>query len=344
MILAGSSVGLLLAGALYQFIGVRRGARRYPPPGTMVDVDRQRLHVVCAGNGWPAVLFESGIAASSLSWTRVLHEVGTFTRACAYNRAGFGWSAASRGPRTMARMLRELRGVWATAGSAGPAVLVGHSFGAWLVSAYTSQHPADVAGLVLLDPPSEWCEITPGQERLLRGGIHLSRIGAMLARLGVVRVCLAFLTGGAPAVPRNFVRIFGPAVARTLERLVGEVQKLPPEVHPIVQEVWCQPKCFRAMADHLAAMKEAAAVIGCLTDLPDVPLVIISGRDQPSQVLVRHRQLANLSSGGRHIVAATSGHWIQFDQPDLVVETIRDLVDRTRRANAPCSSPEQMHP
>ena len=86
---------VLAAGALYQFIGARRGARRYLPPGVMVDVAGQRLHVVCAGNGRPTVLFESGIAASSLSWTRIVRDVAAFTRACAYDRAGLGWSDPS---------------------------------------------------------------------------------------------------------------------------------------------------------------------------------------------------------------------------------------------------------
>ncbi len=64
------------------------------------------------------------------------------------------------------------------------------------------------------------------------GAVLLSGFGALLARLGVVRMCLALLTGGAPAAPRYFVKVFGPTVARTLERLVGEVRKLPPELHP----------------------------------------------------------------------------------------------------------------
>lgn len=327
-------VSILAAGALYQFMGAVRGARLYAPPGMMVDVGGYRLHVVCAGNGSPAVVFESGIAASSLSWTRVLPDVATFTRACAYDRAGLAWSDASRDPRTLERMLGELREVLANAASAGPYVLVGHSFGAFLVCAYASQHPDEIAGLVLLDPPSEWHQVTRAQARLLWGGIQLSRIGGILARLGVVRACLALLTGGAPGVPRTFVRIFGPTAARTLERLVGEVRKLRPDVHPIVQALWCQPKCFRAMADHLAALGETAAVVAGVTSLPDVPLVIISSGDQSSETIARHRHLARLSLQSRHVVATRSGHWIQFDEPELVVTTIREVVDRTRRSHA----------
>src|SRR5262249_6380919 len=151
---------------------------------------------------------------------------------------------------------------------------------------------------------------------------------------GVVRACLALLMGGAPGVPRSVAHIFGPQAARTLERLVGEVRKLPPDVHPLVQMIWCQPKCFQAMADHLAALEETAAVVARCACLSDIQLVIISSGDQTAEVIQRHRQLAELSTNGRHITAAATGHWIQFDDPGLVVSTIRAVVDRTRRTEA----------
>jgi len=338
MIVLGSVLALVVAaGALYQLIGARASARRYAAPGVMIGVDGQRLHVICAGSGQPRVLFESGIAASSLSWTRVLPEVGNLTRACAYDRAGLGWSDPCRASRSVSRMLGELRGVLRAEGTTAAAVLVGHSFGALLVCAYAAANPSDVAGLVLLDPPSEWHDMTRQQARLLRGGIHLSRVGAVLARLGLVRASLALLIGGAPGVPRNFVRIFGPTAARTLERLVGEVRKLPPDVHPVVQALWCQPKCFQAMADHLAALEETAAVAGRVTSLGNIPLAIISSGDQSSDVLARHRELTRLSSESRHIIATGSGHWIQFDQPALVIDAIREIVDRVRRTSGSLS-------
>src|SRR5438093_64678 len=100
-VIIGAVLVLLAAGSVYQAIASRVSARRHVAPGMMIDADGQQLHVVCTGNGQPAVLFESGIAASSLSWARVLPEVGRFTRACAYDRAGLGWSARSRAPRSV---------------------------------------------------------------------------------------------------------------------------------------------------------------------------------------------------------------------------------------------------
>jgi pimeloyl-ACP methyl ester carboxylesterase len=334
LVIVSLVVVLALAGALYQFVGVRRDARKYVAPGSMIDVDGQRLHVVCTGGGTPAVVFESGMAASSLSWVRVLRDVSSFTRACAYDRSGFGWSEPSRGARTVQRMILELRGVLGHAAPGGPYVLVGHSFGAFLVCAYASQRPKDVAGIVLLDPPSDWHVITRERARLLSFGVHLSLAGGVLARLGVVRACLALLTGGAPGVPRNVVRVLGPTAASTLERLVGEVRKLPPDVHPLVQALWCQPKCFRSMAQHIAALEEMSAFVAGIGSLPDVPLTIISSSDRSPDTLIKQKHLARLSPQGQHLVALKSGHWIQFDEPELVVSAIRDVVERARRTNA----------
>ena len=114
------------------------------------------------------------------------------------NPTGLGWSEMARGPRSVERMIAELRAVLGHVAGGAPAVLVGHSFGAFLVCAYASQYPRDVAGLVLVDPPSDWHDLTPRQAFMLRGGIQLSRVGAGLARVGVVRASLALLTGGAP--------------------------------------------------------------------------------------------------------------------------------------------------
>ena len=228
-------------------------------------------------------------------------------------------------------MVDELGMVLANIAPDERCILVGHSFGSFLVSAYAARQTARVAGLVLVDPATEWLTTTPHRARMLWGGQKLSRIGALLAHIGVVRACLALLTGGAPGAPRRFVRIFGPTAARTLERLVGEVRKLPPEIHPIVQALWCDPKCFHAMADYLAALERHREAIAAARPPREIPLVVISSGDQPAEQLAVHRSLVEASAAGRHIVAARSAHWIQFDEPELVVDAVRELSGSVRR-------------
>ena len=284
------------------------------------------------------MLLESGIAASSLSWSVVQPAIAAFSRVCAYDRAGLAWSEAPSCPRLFTRIVDDLAAVLTHVSHGERCVLVGHSFGSFLVRAYAARHPDRVAGIVLVDPPTEWLTISDERVRLLRGGRSLSKIGAVLAHLGVVRACLTLLTGGAPGAPRRFVRIFGPAAARTLERLVGEVRKLPPEVHPVVKALWCQPKCFHSMADHLQALEREGPSMGRFVPPPQVPVVVISGRDQSPEQRAAHRELAERSAEGRHVVAARSGHWIQFDEPELIVRVVRELVDEERSLQSPSAA------
>jgi pimeloyl-ACP methyl ester carboxylesterase len=186
-----------------------------------------------------------------------------------------------------------------------------------------------VRGAVLVDPPTDWIQMDRRRMYLLRGARQMSKLGGVLARVGVVRVCLSLLTGGAPAAPRYFVKVFGPATARTIERLVGEVRKLPPEVHPLVQAAWCRSKSFDAMSEYLRVFEEAAASAPRYQLSSELPLVVISAGDQPEAVLAAHRELAQSSSRGRHIVASGSGHWIPFDDPELIVSAVRELSLRT---------------
>ena len=309
-------------------------ARDVRPPGELVDAGGHRLHVWTRGEGSPAVLLEAGVAASSLSWARVQPALAAVTRVCAYDRAGLAWSDAASSRRTFPRILDDLgavvatlgTGPWAALGAGGRVVLVGHSFGSLIVRGYAARHPEQVAGLVLVDPPMEWLDRAPTQAGLLRRARQASFVGAFLARIGVVRAALALLTGGHPGAPRAFVKLLGPRAAGTLERLVGEVRKLPPELYPAVQAHWCQPKCFHAMADYLGVLQSEAAAIAAAVPPADIPVVVISGAHQPASEIAAHRRLADASPHGRHLVASKSGHWILLDEPELIVDAVRTLI------------------
>lgn len=256
----------------------------------------------------------------------VAPEVAAFTRVCGYDRAGLAWSDPPSSTRTFTRLVDELEAVVAHATSGERCILVGHSFGSFIVRGYASRHPDAIAGLVLVDPAVEW--LTPDPERgyRLRRAQILARIGALLSHVGIPRACLALLIGGAPAAPQRFSRLFGETVAQTLSRLVGEVRKLPPATYPLMQAFWSEPKCYRAMAAHLAALERDGAAMARIEAPPAIPVVVISSGRQPPEYIEMQRALADASRAGRHIIAERSSHWIQFDQPELVTAAVRGIT------------------
>lgn len=108
----------------------------YAPPGRLVDVGGWRLHLNCTGKAstsQPTVVLEAGIGDFSVEWGLVQPGVANFARVCAYDRAGDGWSDLGPHPRTLRQIVYELHTLLDKAGERPPYVLVGHSYGAWLV-------------------------------------------------------------------------------------------------------------------------------------------------------------------------------------------------------------------
>ncbi len=299
----------------------------------MLDIGGTRLHLRESGGGDPAVILEAGIAASSLNWTSIQAELSRFTRVYSYDRAGLGWSDPAGSPRTISHVVEELHALATAAPIPAPFVLAGHSFGGLLVRCYAIRYPHQVAGLVLLDPlaASEWLEPSPAQWKTLSRGAMLSRRGALLARLGVVRFGLATLSSGLRFIPKLVARLASSGSGESaISRLVREVQKMPPETWPIVQAHWCQPKSFLGMASYLESLPAGASQASALDQLPaHLPVTILSASHSSSAQLAEREAMARRSLNGQHIVAAKSGHWIHFDEPELVIQAIREMAKKS---------------
>jgi pimeloyl-ACP methyl ester carboxylesterase len=308
---------------------------RYDPAGDLVDIGGHRLHVHCIGEGTPAVVFEAALGASSLSWSLVQPGVARVTKACVYDRAGFGWSEAGPLPRTAARIADELGELLRRAEVAPPYVLVSHSFGGLVARMFAARQPDVLAGLVFVDPahPEEWVEPGEHERRQIDRGRRLCRHGITAARFGVARAVAALIDAGALTPARALTRaVSRGGFTRADEDILAPLWKLPEETRRPLRRFWTQPKFFEALGSQIESIclsaVEARAV--GVESLRNLPVVVVAAANASERRRELHAALASHSRHGRMVVAREGGHWVPLDEPQVVVDAAVELVARAR--------------
>src|SRR5262245_7641940 len=309
---------------------------RYPPPGRLVDVGTHNLHLRCSGAGQPAVVFDSALGGSSLSWTLVYPAVAALTQACVYDRAGFGWSEAGPLPRTAGRIADELEELLVSAAVPGPYVLVGHSYGGLVMRLFASGHPTRTAGLVLIEPaiPEEWANPSQEQRALIGRGVQLCEYGAWAAQRGLAGFVSALVSLGTLGAARALVgAISRGGIGRQEEAILAPIWKLPPDARRPLKQMWTQRRFFDALGSQIETISESAReLMNEATEGYDgLPLTVVTSDTASEQRHQADSALARSSSRGRHVIAPLSGHWIPLDAPQTVIEAIGAVVREARR-------------
>jgi len=297
----------------------------YPPIGKLVNIGSHQLHIYRSGEGNPTVVFESGGASWSLDWNLVQTEVAKFTSVCSYDRAGFGWSDPGPKPRTSQQIVTELHALLTKADIKKPYILVGHSFGGHTVRLFVKNHPDEVVGIILIDARHESInsKMPPVWKKLESAGKGMYQFMLLASRAGALNL-LGKLMGEKAAPPI--------------------VLKLPLEIRQTYLEVGFQAKYFQANLDELAASAKSDEQLRMTGSLGNIPLRVIrhgipdlfasmpAEQAKQAEIVWQELQsdLAKLSSNSRMLVAEKSGHGITVDQPDLVIDTIRQMVETVR--------------
>lgn len=297
--------------------------KQYPPIGQMVDMGGYRLHMHVEGQGNPTVVLESGAGGIGLAWELVRPALAQVTRVVTYDRAGLGWSDPSPHARDAATMAEELHALLKNAQIPGPYILAGHSLGGPVARQFAARYPEEMAGLVMVDSAHEQ---------------QAKRFPARLVKM---------LEGMKPMIP--LMKLVGRTGIFALNpKLVPaeDLSKLPGQTVEQIRGV------LAASDSHLeTTLDETLNVITARTQpvstLGDLPLTVIShGRLDANAVPpslgpeVREeyerawqelqREITALSTQGRQIVAERSGHNVIFDQPELVIQCILEMIGSTR--------------
>jgi pimeloyl-ACP methyl ester carboxylesterase len=327
----------VLAGWLYQRAGTARDRKRHPKPGELINLNGPSLHLLSRGDGSPAVIFESGLMSTVLSWTDVQPEIAKSTRAVCYDRAGLGWSDAGPSPRDADHIVKELRELLTLAQISPPFILVGHSFAGLTTRLFAARYPEEVAGLVLVDPvvPGEWNPANEHNQKRIRTGAKILRRATVLSRLGLIRFVSFLLRAGVKPIAEPLVRL----LSRGAPKGDGTSRSplfwnLPPSERAMAPVFWVQPKFTETIADQLENFPKSAAQVTAAENLNDVPVTVISAANTPADRKKAHNAIAHLSACGTHLVATRSGHWVMNDEPELVIQAIHEMIERVRKPSA----------
>ncbi len=166
--------GFVLACASELNSGV--GGKSFDDSGLIDIGGGRKMYLECQGAGSPTVILVSGRSDRSDIWhsltdtaksgPAVFSAIAKFTRVCAYDRPGTvtingnkiepSRSTSAPQPTTPKNGVTDLHNLLLAAKIPGPFLLVGHSYGGLIVRLYASTYPSDVVGLVLIDSPTEF--------------------------------------------------------------------------------------------------------------------------------------------------------------------------------------------
>ena len=322
LVLVGAIIGLSLSGFAYQLTMGNRDRVAYPAPGEIYQVDRLGLHIDCRGDGMPTVVLEAGLRSGSSSWALVHDEIAMITRTCAYDRPGMDWSEPIIRVADAEEVSDRLFSLLDVAGIKGSKLLIGMSAGGVYIREFYKNHPEDIVGMVFVDSSHE-------QQKYRLPEFEGS--GTYEAMMMACRILQ----------PIGVTRMFG-----LLNQFIDQYELDEPTRNALLanmnQSHTCSSMHWESESFAAEVHDDAPPI-----SLGDLPVVVLSQGEEPKafpefgirleQAIAQRKawdvlqqELTDLSSNGQRYIATESGHVIQIDQPELMIEKVTELVLRLR--------------
>jgi pimeloyl-ACP methyl ester carboxylesterase len=309
MIVFGAVVALAALALLTQ-AGVLWLQHRFPPQGQIIDVSGGKLHVVDLGprglDEPPIVLIHG--ASSNLGAMRLPlgDTLAQQHRVILIDRPGHGWSPrddiANSSPAMQAQAIADALDRLGVA----RAIFVAHSMGGAVGARMALDHPARVAGLVMLAAATHpW---PGGGVGLLNKLLTVPVIGPLAAYTITLPVGLFLVEPGARAV-------FAP---QTMPDGYVDATATPLLLRPreLLANAWDLTTLNAALAAQVARYPQITA-----------PTVVLHGdADTTASLNVHSRPFAAEVPGAKLIVLHGVGHMVQNAVPDLVQREIEALI------------------
>ncbi|MFK7853972.1 MAG: alpha/beta fold hydrolase [Granulosicoccus sp.] len=273
-------------------------------PGEKIMIDGFRLHVDCLGEGETTVLFEAGLGGSSIEWKPIQESLSQRVRACIYDRAGYAWSDPAPFPRHAREMARESDILLSEIGADGPLILVGHSFGGFIIRELSLIRRQSMIGMILIDASHE--------DQLLR----------------------LEAAAGKSMMPKGDSFVVSP---------IEVPESLPENLRRKIQAFSRMRKTYSALHSEMTYFRQSAQQVKRDRVTVDYPLIVVSrgldlyakdkqGVEKTAIWKQLQSDLALLSTDSKLVIAENSGHHVHTEQPQLIVEQILSILDSHKQS------------
>jgi pimeloyl-ACP methyl ester carboxylesterase len=306
---------LIVVAAGWQQLTTWRDRRDFPATGKLIPVGAGEIHLNCAGTGSPTVVISGGTGVLSLQWARIQREVAKNNRVCTWDRPGFAWSSQGSDPHTAGEAAEELYSALRGAREYGPYLLVGESYGGYVMRMFHNDHASAVAAIVFVESAHarQWDAI-PEARALLLAVLPKLKAAVWLSRLGFLRWNISD---------------YG--------------QDLPQDVRPALIAFQAHTATMRAALAEIDGVFESARQVSNTRPIGSLPLVVVSaGRSfqkflpngDPAQLrqmnakwMLLQIDLCHLSTNCVQLIQPEATHGIAREQPDFVVNAIHRALD-----------------
>ena len=300
-------------------------------PHRLVDIGGRKLNLTCTGKGAPTVVFEAPSGSSSWTWWAVQPKVAAQTRACVYDRAGFGFSEPATHAADIASAVDDLHKLLQAAGERAPYVLVGNSLGGGIAEAYRWRYPLDVNGLVLVEPMHE-------EDTIRADAASQGKMSAADAQI------IAFGDACGAQAEKGFA-----SGSELYENCIGGLDPgLPKAVAAVDLKLRLSPAYWRVHnAEAHAFAEDRTQLRAARRPLGETPVIVLARGVSPYAVpgqpqselnkaveaanLELQKEVARSSTHGAVEVVAGAGHVIEETHPDAVVAAVEKMLATVRK-------------
>ena len=322
---------LFLCGFAFERFTFYRDRHIYSRAEDRIEVGGYALHLRRMGSGRPTVVIAPGGGQPSVAWEPVQRAIAEFTNVWCYDRSYLGWSGDDGARCTVEGRVSELHQLVARTGLKGPLVLVGHSYSGFVVREFAKRYPGEVGALVLVDCTEEEFITRPEflpMWRVARWPVIWRAIAGAFGGMKV-RVALRPIEAALPAGFTVEAREEHKAIVSHGRYWMGTLREVGSLMDP-------QERQF---------LRKLGGP-GTLGDLPVI--VLVAGLPPPKEApqfkaagamswaeftrlqMESQERLAKLSGASEFIVAKRIGHSINFFEPELIVDSVRRMVEVVR--------------